>query len=352
MNMADSVEEAKKQSAVECIHTKNLPELLRALKASLFVTTYQAQRLLVCSARTPERVSVLMRVFPRPTGMHVDQERLILCCKNQIWTFYPVFGLGDLGESGGPYDFSFCPREAHVTGDVSAHQVNYIDGEIRFVNTRFSCVCRLTSDASFAPIWKPSWITEITPEDRTHLNGFCYEDGKMKYLTALGRSNEEEGWRENKATGGVLLDGESSEVITPDLSMPHSPRLYDGRLWVLESGKGRLITIDEKSGEVTEVAEFPGFLRGIDFHDRFAFIGLCRIRQDKIFRGLPIEEKGLDLKCGVWVLDIKTGQQVGFVEFTRGVEELFDVGVFRGAINPHVVGFEGDLIDQVMVLPT
>jgi len=34
--------------------------------------------------------------------------------------------------------------------------------------------------------------------------------------------------------GGLLMDVETNEVLVRGLSMPHSPRLYAGRLWFLE----------------------------------------------------------------------------------------------------------------------
>ena len=234
---------------------------------------------------------------------------------------------------------------------MAAHQAEFVNGELHFVNTRFSCVCTLTDDASFQPVWKPHFVSEITPDDRCHLNGFAYDGEKLKYATALGESDVAEGWRENKASGGVVIDVEGEKILTRGLSMPHSPKLYRGKLWCLESGKGRLVTIDQSSGELTEVASFPGFLRGLDFYDRFAFIGLCRIRGDKLFRGLPIEEMHDELKCGVYVIDVETSETIAYLEFTKGVEELFDIGFYQGAISPHMVGFEGTLIDEVMSLP-
>jgi uncharacterized protein (TIGR03032 family) len=52
------------------------------------------------------------------------------------------------------------------------------------------------------------------------------------------------GWRENKPHGGILMDVASGEIISRGLSMPHSPRWHDRRLWPLESGTGRLPLMD------------------------------------------------------------------------------------------------------------
>ncbi|MCB0330191.1 MAG: TIGR03032 family protein [Bdellovibrionales bacterium] len=341
----------KIEPVVGMIHSTNLPELFRSFGGALFVTTYQANRILLCTASKQEKISILMRTLPKPMGLALRQKRMAICCKNQIWFFSPVFGLGDIEGSGINHEFTFAPRSCHVTGDVAAHQAEFVGDDFYFVNTRFSCVCAVREDASFTPIWKPHFVSGIAPEDRCHLNGFCFEDSHLRYATALGESDEPEGWRDQKASGGVLIDVKAREVLARGLSMPHSPKLHNGKLYCLESGRGRLVSIDRVSGEVQEVARFPGFLRGLDFVDRFAFVGLCKLRGEKMFRGLPIEELHDQLKCAVFVVDLQTGQTVAFMEFTKGVEELFDVGFYQGAISPHMVGFEGELIDEVMSLP-
>ncbi len=65
-------------------------------------------------------------------------------------------------------------------------------------------------------------------------------DGKPKYVTALGETNELAGWRPNKVRGGIVMNVDSGTILCRGLSMPHSPRWYGGRLWVCESGAGTL----------------------------------------------------------------------------------------------------------------
>ena len=50
-------------------------------------------------------------------------------------------------------------------------------GELWFVNTRFSCLATLDSEASFTPRWRPPFVTELEPSDRCHLNGLGMVDG-------------------------------------------------------------------------------------------------------------------------------------------------------------------------------
>jgi Domain of unknown function (DUF4915) len=70
-------------------------------------------------------------------------------------------------------------------------------------------------------------------------------------VTAASRSDVISGWRARRAEGGIVIDVASGAVVTEKLSMPHSPRWYDNRLWVLNSGTGHLGTVDLTSGDFT-----------------------------------------------------------------------------------------------------
>jgi len=56
------------------------------------------------------------------------------------------------------------------------------------------------------------------------------EDGKPRYVAALGRTDSREGWRENKRKGGILMSVEDQEVILKDLPGPRPDRDRWGRL--------------------------------------------------------------------------------------------------------------------------
>src|SRR5205807_5904311 len=134
------------------------------------------------------------------------------------------------------------------------------------------------------------------------------------------------------------------------LSMPHSPRWHDGRLWVLESGNGGVGVVDEASGRYQPVAELPGFTRGLDFHGRFAFIGLSQVRESAVFSGIAIAERP-ERSSGVWVLDTITGQTVAFLKFEDAVQEIFAVQVLPGRRFPDVINDDNARIADSFVLP-
>jgi uncharacterized protein (TIGR03032 family) len=94
---------------------------------------------------------------------------------------------------------------------------------------------------------------------------------------------------------------------------------------MLHSGAGQLVLVDPARGKAETVTELPGYTRGLALHDRFAFVGLSKIREPSTFGGMPIAEPRPELKCGVGVVDLGTGRLVAHLEFMTGVEEIFDV---------------------------
>ncbi len=338
------------EPVVGFVHSTGFAELCTKLKISLLVSTYQAQRIVLFSANGP-KLSGLMRGFERPTGMALDGKRLALSAKNRIWFFDDIGSAYDSDGNLLPYDSYFVPRYGHVTGDIAAHEMHFHRGELIVVNTRFSCLCKLDQHWSFVPTWRPPFIDAYVAEDRCHLNGLVLDSNGPKFATALSSSNTRDGWRAQKATGGIVIDIPSGEVVAHGLAMPHSPRFYDNKYWVLESGKGELHVLDPQNGKCTPVANLLGYLRGLAFYDRYAFIGTCKIREKSTFGGMPIELRAKELKCGVQVVDIVSGQTVEFIEFTKGIEELFDIKVLPGVTQPHILGFEDDTINGVYLFP-
>ncbi|MCW5579014.1 MAG: TIGR03032 family protein, partial [Dokdonella sp.] len=218
------------------------------------------------------------------------------------------------------------------------------------VNTRFSCLSRRSDLHSFVPVWRPPFVSALTPEDRCHLNGLGMRDGKPRYLTALGDSNEPQGWRKNKRDGGLLIDMATDRIITRGLSMPHSPRWYEGKLWVLESGRGKLVTIDPKSGEKSDFASVPGFARGLDFLGPLAFIGLSQLRESNAFTDIEITDDNRDRQSGVWVVHLDTGKTIALLKFTGAVQEIFAVQAVPGVLFPEIIS-EGEYLTNSYALP-
>jgi uncharacterized protein (TIGR03032 family) len=337
------------------VHSSNFPALLEALGASLLLSTYQAGKLVVIRA-AHGRLSTLLRSFEQPMGLALDQGLLAVGTRSQIWFLTDCPSLAPQVPPAGRHDACFLPRRCQVTGAIRSHEIAWAGRELWVVNTQFSCLCTLHPSFSFVPRWRPAFITALAGEDRCHLNGLALVPDERglpvpRYVTALGETDTPEGWRPNKAAGGCLIDVPTGAVLVRGLSMPHSPRWHAGRLWLLESGRGQIGVVDLTTRRVQPVTELPGFTRGLTFYERLAFVCLSRIRETSTFGGLPLAARQTELKCGVWVVDIATGQTVAFLEFEQGVEELFDIQLLPGKRFPAVIGFQKEPINELFVLP-
>ena len=335
-------------------HTSNFPALLRELGISLIVSTYQAGKLILVRAKGGE-LNTHFRDFFSPMGVVYQPEsgRLAIGAKHEVWEFRNQPEVAPKLEPKGECDAAFLPRKTHHSGDIRIHEIGYIGSELWAVNTRFSCLCTFDAENSFVPRWRPKFVTALAPQDRCHLNGMAIVDGRVKYVTCLGATDTAGGWRENKRDGGLLLDVDSGETLARGLSMPHSPRLYGGHLWVLESGYGTLSTVDLKTGKTEIVAKLPGFTRGFDFCGPLAFIGLSQVRESAVFSGIPLVEQMTEAErtCGVYVVDIRNGRTVAFLRFEGIVQEIFAVAVVPGILFPDLINEPGETLDSSFVLP-
>jgi uncharacterized protein (TIGR03032 family) len=329
--------------------TEGFVALLRGLNASLFVSTYQANKLLIARA-LPGGLSTLVRTFDRPMGIAADASRLALGTRGGVWHFRNAPDIARQVEPVGQHDACYLPRSHHVTGDISIHELTWVGDELWAVNTRFSCLCTFHPDYSFVPRWRPPFVSALAAEDRCHLNGLCIADGAPRYATALGETDSPQGWRAAKACGGCLIDVRADEVILRGLSMPHSPRLHDGRLWLLESGTGELHIVD-RDGRRTAVAGLPGFARGLVFSGPHAFVGLSKIRPTTTMDGVPLAARRHELKCGVAAVDLRSGRVEELLEFHSAVEEIFDVQVVAGVRFPEIMGFQKESVHHTFVTP-
>ena len=177
-------------------------------------------------------------------------------------------------------------------------------------------------------------------------------EGKARYVTAVSQTDIAEGWREHRQSGGCIIDVQSNQVIGTGLSMPHSPRYYQGKLWLHNSGTGEFGQIDLETGEFIPVAFCPGYLRGLAFSGDFAIAGLSKPRENKTFAGLRINERldkeKVQARCGLAVIDLKSGDVVHSLNIDGIVEELYDVVTLPKIRKTMAIGFRSDEIRRVI----
>lgn len=323
---------------VSCSVSGSFHQWMSQCGGSIALTSYQARRLGFIGF-DGARVSPSFHEFADPMGLAQQHNLLALATGGQLTLFAnaPMLASHYPARASGRYDALYLPRATYHTGDLRIHDITFGGGEIWFVNTLFSCLATPSPHYSFEPRWTPPFISKLAAEDRCHLNGVAMIDGAARFVTALGETDSTGGWRANKASGGVLLDVQNCEKILRGLSMPHSPRWHQGKLWMLNSGAGELCVVDTHAGTYTPVCSLPGFLRGLSFVGHYALVGLSQIRQTNLFGGLPIKDRFDRLLCGICVIDLRDFRQVGMIEFTSGLHELYEVQFISGVSRPAIL---------------
>jgi len=334
-------EEGKKASVVT--PSQGFSAWMREMNVSLAFSTYQASRLLVIGATGTEKVKISEGSFERCLGLWGDGDSLWVATLYQIWR---LDNLLMPGKKHKHYDRVYVPRLGYVTSNVDAHDLAINDkGDCLFANTAFSCVARTSPSASFVPIWRPPFISELKSEDRCHLNGLATRDGKAAYISAIAESDTRHGWRELRMDGGLIMSLADSEIVYRGLCMPHSPRWHDGKLWVINSGMGELGYMIPGDWRFTPVALLPGYGRGLSFIGDYALVGVSMPRDMKTFGGLPLDEvlEDADLlpKCGLVVVNLKTGAIDHHLWIEGHIVELYDVTILKGVRSPMVLDHKG-----------
>ena len=294
-------------------------------------------------------LSVFERTFNKCMGLAAaGPETIYLGTRYQIWRLQHVPPQGAGHEA---YDRCFVPRRVWTTGYVNCHDVAVDgDGEVIFVNTRFGCLARLSDQYSFVPVWWPPFQTRRRQGDCCHLNGVAMVRGVPEYVTSVSRTSEVDSWRNHRTGGGVVTHVGTGEIICGGLSMPHSPRLHRGDLWLTNSGTGHLGRVDLDQGRFEPVAFAPGFLRGLTFVGDYALVGSSRFRDGGLYSGLPLDESlakaGTGPKLGVFVVDLRSGGIAEWLLLEGPMYELFDVIALPGVRQPMALGLISDEIEH------
>ena len=332
--------------------SRQFPEWLAEQRVSLAFTTYQTGKLFLIGLQSGDRLSLFERTFNRVMGLYATSHSLYLSSLFQLWRFENAL---EPGQDYQGYDRLYVPQVGYTTGDLDIHDIALdANDQILFVNTLFGCLATVSSTHSFVPLWQPPFLSKLAAEDRCHLNGLAMEQGQPRYVSAVSQSDVVDGWRDRRHSGGCIIDVTQNEVIATGLSMPHSPRCYQGKLWLLNSGTGYFGTLDPQHGSFEPLTFCPGYLRGLAFCNDYAIVGLSRPRHNKTFSGLPLDDnlaaKDATARSGLLVISLKTGDIVHWLRVEGIVEELYDVAVLPGVRRPMAIGFVSDEIRRVITV--
>ncbi len=336
---------------VKITSSRYFASFLADQQVSLAFTTYQVGKLFFLG-RADDQLKVFERTFNRCMGLWGDGQTLWLSSLYQVWRFENVLAPGQLHNG---CDRLYVPRVGYTTGDLDIHDLAVEDGgRVVFVNTHFGCLATFHERASFTPLWRPPFLSRLAAEDRCHLNGLALVDGRARYVTAVSTSDAADGWRDCRRDGGCVIDVVRNQVVASGLSMPHSPRFHRGRLWLLNSGTGYLGSVAPEGGTFVPLTFCPGYLRGLAFVGDYAIVGLSEPRHEQTFGGLALDDelkaKGVAPRCGLCVVDLRSGDLVQWVRVEGMVRELYDVVALPAVVRPMAFGFKTDEIQRILTM--
>ena len=303
-------------TSIHATATEEFARILHAEEISLLVSTDRIGRVALIRASSPARLELTLRPFLKPFGIAIGDDRIVIGTQSEVCEFRKD-------------DDRFLPRATWDTGAIHVHEIAFAGDELWIVNTLYSSLCTFDEQHNLVPRWRPSFIETMAPDDSCHLNGLAVSDGRVKLVTAFCDSADAEGWRQHLGEG-ILIDVDSGEIALRNLAVPHSPRLHDGTVFVLESWKGTMAVADLARGSVEEVIGLPGFTRGLAFVGPYALVGVSQVQPGRTDRKIPLFDRFDDTESGVWAIDLRTGRAAGFLRFESGIGEVMDVQVLPG----------------------
>lgn len=341
----------KSYAPFSCTYSPNVPGLLYKLSATIALSTYQAGKVVLLSSTDGERLTQLPRTFKKPMGIALKEDRMAIATLEEVLILrdspdlaahYPI--------KPTTYDALFMPRVTYYTGQLDIHDLEFgAEGRLYGVNTSFSCICTIDEQYSFTPYWRPSFISALAHEDRCHLNGMAMEKGLPRYATAFNSGNIRQSWRDDVTSSGVLIDIESGEIICKGLAMPHTPRVYDNKLYLLLSATGELVEINPEKGTYQVINQLNAFVRGMDKIGDYVFIGLSKLRKgSSTFGKLPISHQAQ--QAGIVIIHLPTGNKVGHIQYQNSVDEIYDVRILPNRKRANILNTDKDIYKRGLMI--
>ena len=307
-------------------HSPTLPKLLWGLGCTLVFSTYQAGKVIFIRATSPERIEQHALDFPRPMGLAVSDQRIAVATRDEVVVLTNTSAEESTASLIGAAEGAYVPEKTYFSGEIDTHDLAWGKDGLWAINTLLSSMALADDDSSFESQWRPPFISDVAPEDRCHLNSMAMVDGQPEYVTAFGKVDTFEGWREIKASGGIVMNVPTGEIVLEELPMPHSPRVYDGKLYLLLSATGELVCAEPETGGYEVVTQLPGFVRGMGRCGDYLFIGLSKLRKtSSTFAALPISDQAVF--SGIVAVSLSEGRIVEHLRYETGVEEIYDVQV-------------------------
>lgn len=259
------------------------------------------------------------------TALCWHEDRLWVATGWQLWAFVdtaPATGTGDA--------HLLLPQTARTTGGLGVSDVAVATGGPLLVSGLLTCLATPDERFSMRPVWVPPGVDALRPDSRWLLTGVALRAGLAAFVSAAGRSGEDQGWRDGLHGGGLVVDV-AGEVVVTGLSVPRHPRWHDGHLVVADSGTGRLLSVDPVSGASEVVTVLPGTLGGLTVSDGVALVGHGDPEEAAVggLTGGPAPD-GRPVRETVSLVDLSTGSVTGTIEFLGHAGPVTSLAVLPG----------------------
>lgn len=308
---------------------------------SFIITSYSSNKVMCIGSDDDDKISIWETNLARPMGLGYNYKTSALYVTNMGHLFRYENKGPEVDPDHGNFDVNYYPQMCYIGGDVDIHDVRPAGEKVYYCSALFNCVCEPSVTKTFDLYWTPPWIkyTDRLPgEDRCHLNGLCCVDDKPRYVTCVGQGNVVGSWK-STIDNGVVYDIVADRKVCEGLISPHSPKWYQGKLWILETGTGNLGYIQDDKFIAKKF--LPGFLRGLDFVDHYAVVCSSLDRHDTSFDKIPLgdilKKAGVESMCGLFVVDLNTFDTVHELKFTSGPRELYDIVCLKNVRRPKII---------------
>jgi len=292
-----------------------LRQWLRARRSCLAISTGASGKLLTVGAGSAG-LTVFDVSCDVPGALLLTEKGLHVAAHSRLWRFDDALSAGECFHGA---DRLCLPSQCRPTGAIGIEDLAVEgSGKLLAAVSAFNCIARINSRGDLKPIWRPSFIDKIVREDRCHLTGFCLRDGGLAYVTVTAASNVKDGWRVGNNSGQVI-DAVTHRSVAEGLDQPRAPRLYRGRLWVLESGSGALGWIDCERRRFEHFAQLPGIARGLRFVGDHALVMTAGV-------------------AGIHWVNLKTGKIDHRLALKSPIAEAIDVAILPGETVPRLAG--------------
>jgi uncharacterized protein (TIGR03032 family) len=317
---------------------------------SIAFTTAPEGRIVFAGLAPNGAVSLFERPFDAASALWARGDTLLTATDYQVWRFDNALSEGEVADG---YDRLYVPQAAYTTGDVGAGDLALArNGAIVFASRLFNCLAVASEAFSFAPLWRPDFISDLVPEDRCHISGLTLVDGAPRVVTVTARVDAAGGWKAAVVGGGAVIDVRTDAVVAEGLSLPAAPRFHRDRLWLLDAGSGWLGYIDPRSRSFERVTFCPGLPRTLALRGDFA---VCAVAPDTGLAGagaLPVDDllsrHAIPPRCAILIVDTSTGVVAEWLQIDGGAGDIPGLALLPGTRRPAAIGLDGSDIRRVL----